>query len=126
MNFRMTLATALTGTLLLSACASNPTNTLAIQKENNQYEVTGLGKSEVISKNNAITAAQKTCTRSTSPVVVNEKTTYNGVLKDIVSEQTGKMVEAAANVIGVFTGKNASLAKDDDYQTTITFYCKPN
>ncbi|HFF4740396.1 TPA: hypothetical protein ACGC4L_002953, partial [Acinetobacter baumannii] len=24
------------------------------------------------------------------------------------------------------TGKNASLAKDDDYQTTLTFYCKIN
>ena len=26
----------------LTACASTPTNTLAIQKENNQFEVTGI------------------------------------------------------------------------------------
>ena len=42
----------------------------------------------------------------------------------MVSEKTGQMVEAAAGVIGTLTGKNASLAKDDDYQTTLTFYCK--
>ncbi len=110
----------------LTACASTPTNTIAIQKENNQYEVTGIGKTNLISKNNAVSAAQKTCTKNTSPVVVDEKTTYQGVLKGVVDEQTGKMVEAAASVIGTLTGKNASLAKDDDYQTTLTFYCKPN
>jgi hypothetical protein len=43
-----------------------------------------------------------------------------------VDEDTGKMVEAAASVIGSISGKNASLAKDDDYQTTLTFYCKAN
>jgi len=106
--------------------AKPPTNTLAIQKENNQYEVTGIGKTNLIAKNNAVTAAQKTCTRNTAPVVVDEKTAYQGVLKGVVDEQTGKMVEAAAGVIGTITGKNASLARDDDYQTTLTFYCKAN
>lgn len=111
----------------LTACASTPTNTLAIQKENNQYEVTGVGKTNLIAKNNAISAAQKTCTRNTSPIVVDEKTAYQGVLKGVVDEQTGKLVEAAAGVIGTIKGKNASLlAKDDDYQTTLTFYCKAN
>lgn len=110
----------------LTACASTPTHTLAVQKENNQYEVTGIGKTNLIAKNNAIQAAQKTCTRNTSPVVVDEKTVYQGVLKGVVDEQTGKMVEAAAGVLGSITGKNASLAKDDDYQTTLTFSCKAN
>ena len=123
-NFIMTLLGGLA--LGLTACASTPTNTLAIQKENNQYEVTGIGKTSLIAKNNAVSAAHKTCTRNTSPVVVDEKTAYQGVLKGVVDEQTGKMVEAAAGVIGTLTGKNASLAKDDDYQTTLTFYCKTN
>ena len=123
-NFIMTLLGGLA--LGLTACASTPTNTLAIQKENNQYEVTGIGKTSLIAKNNAVSAAQKTCTRNTSPIVVDEKTAYQGVLKGVVDEQTGKMVEAAAGVIGTLTGKNASLAKDDDYQTTLTFYCKTN
>ncbi|ENU33923.1 hypothetical protein [Acinetobacter parvus] len=123
-TFIMTLLGGLA--LGLTACASTPTNTLAIQKENNQYEVTGIGKTSLIAKNNAVSAAQKTCTRNTSPIVVDEKTAYQGVLKGVVDEQTGKMVEAAAGVIGTLTGKNASLAKDDDYQTTLTFYCKTN
>lgn len=32
----------------LTACATTPNNSLAIQKENNLYEVTGLGKSNII------------------------------------------------------------------------------
>jgi uncharacterized protein (DUF2252 family) len=84
--------------------------------------VTGVGKTNLIAKNNAVDAANKTCKRSTA--IVDEKTNYNGVLKGVVDEDTGKMVEAAASVIGSISGKNASLAKDDDYQTTLTFYCK--
>ena len=92
----------------------------------NQYEVTGIGKTNLIAKNNAISAAQKTCTKKTAPVVVDEKTAYQGVLKGVVDDETGKLVEAAAGVIGAVTGRNTSLAKDDDYQTTLTFYCKAN
>ena len=66
---------------LLTACATTPNNSLAIQKENNLYEVTGLGKSNIIAKNNAITAANKTCGKSHAPVLLDEKTEYNGALK---------------------------------------------
>ncbi|MPW43139.1 hypothetical protein D7V21_10870 [Acinetobacter guerrae] len=123
MKKQMTASILTVSAILLTACASNPTATTAVQKENNQFEVTGVGKTNLIAKNNAVDAANKTCKRSTA-VVVDEKTTYNGVLKGVVDEETGKMVEAAAGVIGSITGKNASLAKDDDYQTTLTFYCK--
>ena len=123
MKTQMTASILSVSALLLTACASNPTSTAAIQKENNQFEVTGVGKTNLIAKNNAVDAANKTCKRSTA-IVVDEKTNYNGVLKGVVDEDTGKMVEAAASVIGSISGKNASLAKDDDYQTTLTFYCK--
>ncbi|APR70128.1 MULTISPECIES: hypothetical protein [Acinetobacter] len=125
---KKTLIFSLLGSVALglTACASSPTHTLAIQKENNHYEVTGIGKTSLIAKNNAVSAAQKTCTRNTSPVLVDEKVAYQGVLKGVVDEETGKLVEAAAGVIGTITGRNASLAKDDDYQTTLTFYCKAN
>lgn len=126
MNKFFTLCSTVAATLVLTACASNPTASLAIQKENNQYEVTGIGKTNLIAKNNAISAAQKTCTKKTAPVVVDEKTAYQGVLKGVVDDETGKLVEAAAGVIGAVTGRNTSLAKDDDYQTTLTFYCKAN
>ncbi len=57
---KIILASAMSGVvLLLGACATTPKNTLAVQKENNQFEVTGIGKTNLIAKNNAITAAQK-------------------------------------------------------------------
>lgn len=110
----------------LTACASNPTAPLAIQKGNNQYEVTGVGKSNLISKNNAITAANKTCGKKATAVVTDEKTEYNGALKGVVDEQTGQMIQAAASVIGTISGKNGSLARDEDYQTVLTFNCQSN
>ena len=77
MNKILTLGTTALFTLLLSACASTPTSSTVIQKENNQFEVTGLGKTSIISKNNAIEAANKTCKNST-PIIVSDKTEYNG------------------------------------------------
>ncbi|MDM1285992.1 hypothetical protein [Acinetobacter indicus] len=126
MNKLIGLSAVATAALFLTACASNPTSSLAIQKENNQYEVTGLGKSNIISKNNAISAANKTCGSRATPVVVDEQTTYNGALKGVVDEQTGQMIQAAATVLGTISGRNAQLAQDDDYQTVLTFRCQAN
>lgn len=119
----LTLSTA---ALFLTACASTPTQSLAIQKADNQYEVTGLGKTQIIAKNNAVNAANKTCGKKASPVVSNEKTDYNGALKGVVDEETGKMITAAAGVLGSVMGKNNAIEKDTDYQTTLTFSCKAN
>ena len=106
--------------LILTGCASTPNATTAIQRENNQFEVTGLGKSKTIAMNNAASAANKTC-RSSTPVVVNQDIKYNGV----VSEQTGRIIEQAASVIGVLSGSGSnSISRDDDYEATLTFYCK--
>lgn len=115
----MSLMTA----VLFSACASNPTETLAIQKPNNQYEVAGLGKSAVIAKNNAILAANKTCGKNAAPVLVDEKTEYNGALKGVLDEKTGQMVTAAASVLGSVIGKSTGIEKVTDYQSVITFSC---
>lgn len=113
---------ALSG-LLLTACASNPTS-LAIQKENNLFEVTGLGKTQLIAKNNAITAANKACGSRATPIVVDEKTSYNGALKGVVDEETGQMIQAAATVLGNIAGTNTGLNQNDDYQTVLTFRCQ--
>lgn len=120
------VTTSLASVLLLSACASNPTQSLAIQKPNNQYEVTAVGKTQLIAKNNAISAANSTCGKSASPVVVDEKTEYNGTLKGVLDEKTGQMVQAAAGILGSISGTNTGLNKDDDYQTVLTFSCKAN
>ncbi|XID74172.1 hypothetical protein ACF3NA_06290 [Alkanindiges sp. WGS2144] len=106
--------------LVLAGCTTNPNATTAIQRENNQFEVTGLGKSRTIAMNNAVNAANKTC-RNSSPVVVNEQVKYNG----IGNEQTGRIIEQAASVVGVLSNsKSGSIGRDDDYETTLTFYCK--
>ena len=109
--------------LVLSACASQPTTSLAIQNINNEYEVMGLGKSQVIAKNNAITAANKTCGSKAVPILVNEKSSYNGAFKGVVNEKTGQVIQAAADMIGGLAGKSAGLSRDDDYQTVLTFKC---
>ena len=50
MKKNIAIAGAAALTLLLSACASTPSNSLAIQKADNQYEVTGIGKTALIAK----------------------------------------------------------------------------
>lgn len=115
-------ATLLTATFL-TACASTPSQTLAIQNANHQYEISGLGKSQIIAKNNAISAANKTCGKNAAPVLVSEKTEYNGVLKGVVSEKTGQMVTAATSVLGSVMSKGIGIEKDTDYQTVISFTC---
>ena len=123
-NSVLSIGTAVGLTILLSACASTPTNSLAIQKENNQFEVTGLGKTQIISKNNAVSAANKACGRSSTPIIVDEKTQYQGALKGVVNEQTGQMIQAAASILGSVTGVKTGIAQDEDYQTTLTFRCQ--
>lgn len=109
--------------LLLTACASNPTS-LAIQKENNQFEVTGLGKNQLTAKNNAINAASKTCGSKATAIIIDEKTGYNGALKGVVDDQTGQIIQAAATVLGNIAGTNTGLNQNNDYQTILTFRCQ--
>ena len=124
MKNSLTLGFTLITALALSACASSPTQSLAIQKDNNQYEVTGLGKSQIIAKNNAISAANSTCGKKAAPILIDEKSEYNGALKGVVDEKTGQMSTAAANVFGSVFGTNTALEKDSDYQVTLTFSCR--
>ncbi|NHB57084.1 hypothetical protein [Acinetobacter shaoyimingii] len=124
MNKTLTLTATLLTAGLLTACASTPTQTRAIQNANNQYEVAGLGNSQVISKNNAIDAAYKTCGKKATPVLASEKTEYNGALKGVVSEKTGQVVTAATSVLGSIFSKGIGLEKDTDYQTVLTFTCR--
>ena len=120
----LSIGAAVSLTVLLSACASTPKNSLAIQRENNQFEVTGLGKTQIISKNNAVSAANKACGRSATPIIVDEKTQYQGALKGVVNEETGQMIQAAASILGSVTGVKTDIAQDEDYQTTLTFRCQ--
>ena len=121
---KLTLIAMASCALLLTACSSNPTHSLAIQKPNQQYEVTGVGKTALDAKNNAIRAANSTC-GSRSAIMVAEKPSYHGIFKDVVSAETGQMIEAAAEVIGGLANSSlAGLNKNDRYQNTLTFYCQ--
>ena len=125
MKKQLLTCTAIASAILLSACASNaPTKSLAIQKPNNQYEVTAVGKTSLAAKNNAISAANSTCGRNASPIIVDEKSGYNGALKGVFDEKTGQMVQAAAGILGSITGSNTDISKEDDYQTVLTFTCQ--
>lgn len=119
----MNIGSVFSAAVLLSACASNPTETLAIQKPDNQYEVSGLGKTQIIAKNNAIAAANKTCGKNSAPVLLDEKAQYNGALKGVVDEQTGQLIHAASSVLGSVIGTKNTLERDTDYQVTLSFSC---
>lgn len=107
--------------LLLAGCNTMPSNSsTVIQRENNQFDVTGIGASQLIAQNNAAAAANKSC-KNSSAVVVNQQVKYNGV----VDEKTGRVIDQAAGVVGILTGTKATkISRDDDYQVTLTFYCK--
>lgn len=121
-----TLITLIASISVLSACASAPTHSLAIQKENNLFEVIGLGQTQILAKNHAISAANKSCGSRLTPIVVDEKSQYSGVLKGVVNEQTGQAIQAAATVLGNLTGSKNTINSDSDYQTTLTFRCQAN
>ncbi len=110
----------ITSSIGLVACASQPTSSLAIQKENNQYQVSGIGKDKLTAQNNATKAAQATCKRGTSPIVTKQNVEYSGV----VDEKTGKVINQAGSIAGILLGKEVSISQDTDYNITLDFYCK--
>lgn len=121
-NIKPSLLTA-TGVLLfsaitLSACQTAPTNLPVIQRPNNVLETTGLGKTKAIAKANALTIATQQC-RGKSPIVLTDTYQYNGVL----DESMGRAADQAIGIIGSVFGSKKTIARDDDYEYTITFRC---
>jgi PBP1b-binding outer membrane lipoprotein LpoB len=116
-----TLSGLVLATMLLSGCATAPVNsTTVIQRENNQFEVIGLGKTKTLAMNNAVNSANKFC-KNKNTIVASEQVKYNGV----VEEKTGRMIDQAAGVIGVLMGgKTPTVSRDDDYEVALKFYCQ--
>lgn len=102
----------------LSACQSTPTNLPVLQRANNTLETTGLGKSKNIAKLNALHIATEQC-RGKSPIVLTDSYQYNGVL----DENMGRAADQAIGMIGSVFGSKKTLARDDDYEYTMTFRC---
>jgi len=108
------------GIAMLAGCAVTPPSAPVIQRENNQFETTGVGKTRAIALQAAMLSANKTC-RSNQTIVLKDEVKYNGV----VDEKTGRLIEQVGGVVGVLTGmKNPQIARDDDYEVTVTFYCR--
>lgn len=104
---------------LLSACQSTPTGPV-IQRANNTFETTGLGKTKILAQQQAINNAKKQCGGFKNPVILTDNATYNGVL----GENTGRILDQATTVLGGILGSKASIARDDDYEYHITFNCQ--
>ncbi|MFB2537789.1 MULTISPECIES: hypothetical protein [unclassified Acinetobacter] len=104
----------------LTACATTQPTSLAIQNQQKQYKVIGMGKDQLTARNNAIRSAQESCPRLSRPILVKENTEYKG----IADERTGRLINQAGAVLGVFTGKKVNLAQDTDYQVTLDFECR--
>lgn len=109
---------ALVAAVSLSACQSTPTNLPVLQRANNTLETTGLGKSKNSAKLNALHIATEQC-RGKSPIVLTDSYQYNGVL----DENMGRAADQAIGMIGSVFGSKKTIARDDDYEYTITFRC---
>ena len=109
---------ALVAAVSLSACQSTPTNLPVLQRANNTLETTGLGKSKNIAKVNALHIATEQC-RGKSPIVLTDNYQYNGVL----DENMGRAADQAIGMIGSVFGSKKTIARDDDYEYTMTFRC---
>jgi hypothetical protein len=109
---------ALLAAMSLSACQSTPTNLPVLQRANNTLETTGLGKSKNSAKLNALHIATEQC-RGKSPIVLTDSYQYNGVL----DENMGRAADQAIGMIGSVFGSKKTLARDDDYEYTMTFRC---
>ena len=109
---------ALAGTLTLSACQSTPSTLPVIQRPNNVFETTGLGKTKTIARSKAISIATQQC-RGKSPIVLTDTYQYNGVL----DEGMGRVADQAMGVIGGLLGSKQTISRDDDYEYTLTFRC---
>ncbi len=109
-------------TVLMAGCTTAPTNPLIIARDNNTFETVGQGKTRTAALTNAMNNATRAC-RSQQVIVQDEQTRYNGV----VNEQTGRVIEQVGTVVGVLTGNTAlgkGIARDDDYEVTVKFYCR--
>lgn len=104
--------------LMLTACQTAPSSLPVIQRPNNVLETTGLGKTKNIAKTNALSIATQQC-RGKSPIVLTDSYHYNGVL----DETMGRAADQAIGMIGSVFGSKKTLARDDDYEYTITFRC---
>ena len=117
---RFALIGTMSTALLLSACATSGTTAPVITRADASHETTGLGATKLKAQESALATAKKQCGLKT-PVIIEDKTTYNGVL----DEKTGRILEQGVGIIGSVLGKaTPDLSRDDDYEYNIKFKCQ--
>lgn len=105
--------------LVLSACQSTP-DVPVIARADSTFEITGLGTTKTQAQSSALNNAKKYCHHKT-PIIISDKTTYNGV----IDEKMGRVLEQGVGMVGAVLGKSTpSLSRDDDYEYLIKFRCQ--
>lgn len=104
--------------VLLTACQSTPTSVIA--RADHSYEVSGYGKTKAIATTQAMMLAKRQCAFR-QPIVINDQIRYRGV----VDERIDRLIDKGVQMVEVITGQNnLSLAKDDDYEHSVSFRCR--
>jgi hypothetical protein len=106
----------------VSGCASAPDIGNVIPMEGGIYQGDGMGASSESAMKSALYTAEATCKQQRKRhVIVSQKTQYKGV----VSQETNRAIDGAAQALANLTGKwTPSLSNDDDYQISLTFKCE--
>lgn len=105
----------------LAGC-STPQMGNVLPMQGGLYQVDGVGAASDDAMKSALYSADTTCKGlNKHHVITGQKTTYKGV----VSQDTNRALDTAAQVLASATGKYLpSLSNDDDYRITLTFKCE--
>jgi hypothetical protein len=106
----------------VTGCASTPDIGNVIPMEGGIYQGEGQGSSSESAMKSALYTAEATCkAQGKRHVVVSQKAQYKGV----VSQETNRAIDGAAQALANITGKwTPSLSNDDDHQISLTFKCE--
>jgi hypothetical protein len=106
----------------LAGCASTPKMGNVMPLEGGIYQVDGLGSTSEIALQSALYSAETTCKdQHKRHVVTGQKTQYKG----LVSQDTNRAIDSAAQVVANITGSWVpTLSNDDDHRITLTFKCE--
>ena len=79
----------------------------------------GSGKTQIIAQNQALKIAQQTC-KSKQAIITRNDHQDNSINTDTI----GSVMERATQVVGIVTGRQKDLRRDDDHVVTLDFYCQ--
>jgi hypothetical protein len=109
-------------TAILSGCASSPKMGNVIPQSGGKYEVVTTGPSNDEALQSGLFSAETTCKeRKMRHVISSQSTAYKGM----VSEDSNKTMDKAAQILTAVTGAwIPTLSSDDDYQVKLGFTCE--